>query len=47
VYYPPRAEELAARLRDDLCLESMKPLPGGNDRRRLVVIVGPPAVRDC
>jgi transcriptional regulator with XRE-family HTH domain len=47
VYYPPRAEELAGRLRDDLCLESMKPLPGGNDRRRLVVIVGPPAVRDC
>jgi Helix-turn-helix domain/LytR cell envelope-related transcriptional attenuator len=47
VYYPPRAEELARRLRDDLCLESMKPLPGGTDRRRLVVIVGPPAVSGC
>jgi hypothetical protein len=47
VYYPPQAEALANRLRDDLCLESMKPLPGGNQRNRLVVIVGPPAVSGC
>jgi hypothetical protein len=47
VYYPPRAEALAKRLRDDLCVGGLKPLPGGNDRHRLVVIVGPPAVRDC
>jgi hypothetical protein len=46
VYYPPRAEAIAKRLATSLCVGT-KPLPGGKDRRRLVVIVGPPAVSDC
>jgi LytR cell envelope-related transcriptional attenuator/helix-turn-helix protein len=46
VYYPPRAEELAERLARSLCVGT-NPLPGGNDRHRLVVIVGPPSVGGC
>ena len=41
VYYPPGAERLADRLADELCVTA-KPLPGGENRRRLVVVVGPP-----
>jgi hypothetical protein len=46
VYYPPEAEALADRLAKALCVGT-KPLPGGKDRRRLVVIVGPPSVGGC
>src|SRR4051794_9818617 len=46
VYCPPQAEELAKRLADSLCVGT-KPLPGGTDRRRLVVIVGPASVSNC
>jgi hypothetical protein len=46
VYYPEHAEALAQRLADSLCVDA-KPLPGGKDRRRLVVIVGPPRVSNC
>ena len=46
VYYPPGAEALASKLAKDLCV-GIKPLPGGDDKRRLVVIVGPPTVSDC
>jgi hypothetical protein len=46
VYYPPGAEALATRLGESLCVKA-KPLPGGKDRRRLVVIVGPATVSGC
>lgn len=47
VYYPPGAKALADRLAGQLCVRA-KPLPGGANKRRLVVIVGPPAaVPDC
>ncbi len=46
VYYPPHADALAKRLADSLCVGT-KPLPGGKDRRRLVVIVGPARVSNC
>jgi hypothetical protein len=39
VYYPPGAEEIARRLADELGVE-MAALPGGDNPRRLVVIVG-------
>jgi LytR cell envelope-related transcriptional attenuator len=40
VYYPPGGEAIATRLAKDLDVP-IQPLPGGNDPRRLVVIVGP------
>jgi transcriptional regulator with XRE-family HTH domain len=40
VYYPPGAEAIALRLAKQLGVP-VQPLPGGNDVRRLVVIVGP------
>lgn len=46
VYYPPGAEALAQRLATSLCVEK-KPLPGGKNRHRLLVIVGPPSVGGC
>jgi LytR cell envelope-related transcriptional attenuator/helix-turn-helix protein len=46
VYYPRHAQALADRLAKSLCVGT-KPLPGGKDRRRLVVIVGPPSVGGC
>ena len=39
VYYPPGAEAIAARLADELGVTTAA-LPGGDDDRRLVVIVG-------
>lgn len=39
VYYPPGAEAIAARLADELGVTTAA-LPGGDDARRLVVIVG-------
>lgn len=39
VYYPPGAQAIAARLADELGIETQA-LPGGDDPRRLVVIVG-------
>jgi hypothetical protein len=41
VYYPPGGEAIAVRLAKQLDVP-VQPLPGGNDPRRLVVIVGPP-----
>ena len=46
VYYPPNAVPLAERLADELCVP-IKPLPGGDNPRRLVVIVGPASVGGC
>jgi LytR cell envelope-related transcriptional attenuator len=43
VYYPPGGKAIAARLAASLGTET-KPLPGGNDPRRLIVIVGPPTI---
>jgi transcriptional regulator with XRE-family HTH domain len=40
VYYPPGAEAIGLRLAKQLAAP-LEPLPGGNDRMRLVVIVGP------
>jgi transcriptional regulator with XRE-family HTH domain len=40
VYYPPGAEGIGIRLAKELDVPA-QPLPGGNDLRRLVVIVGP------
>ena len=40
VYYPPGGESLAARLARELGVTA-KPLPGGTNARRLVVVVGP------
>jgi LytR cell envelope-related transcriptional attenuator len=45
VYYQPGGKAIAARLASDLGVDT-KPLPGGNDPRRLVVIVGPATLRD-
>ena len=41
VYFEPGGQELAARLARELGVIA-KPLPGGKNARRLVVIVGPP-----
>jgi LytR cell envelope-related transcriptional attenuator len=41
VFYPPRGESVAARLARELGVTA-RPLPGGADPRRLVVVVGPP-----
>jgi hypothetical protein len=46
VYYPPGAVALAERLADELCVGT-KPLPGGENPRRLLVIVGPASVGGC
>lgn len=46
VYYPRGGELLALRLGKALCAPT-KPLPAGNDKRRLVVIVGPARVGGC
>lgn len=40
VYYPPGGEAIGERLAKQLDVP-MQPLPGGNDPKRLVVIVGP------
>jgi hypothetical protein len=40
VYYPPGAEAIGLRLAKQLGVP-VQPLPGGNDPRRLVLIVGP------
>ena len=40
VYYPPGAEAIGMRLAQQLGVP-VQPLPGGLDRRRLVLIVGP------
>jgi transcriptional regulator with XRE-family HTH domain len=45
VYYQPGGKAIARRLAADLRAET-KPLPGGRDPRRLVVIVGRPTIRD-
>lgn len=41
VYFPPGGEAIGSRLADELGVEA-RPLPGGKNPRRLVVIVGPP-----
>jgi hypothetical protein len=41
VYFPPGAEAIGTRLAEQLGVKA-RPLPGGKNRRRLVVIVGPP-----
>jgi hypothetical protein len=43
VYFPPGGEAIAVRLAKALDVP-VQPLPGGNDPRRLVVIVGPETV---
>jgi transcriptional regulator with XRE-family HTH domain len=43
VYFEPGGDAYGARLAQQLGVES-KPLPGGSDPRRLVVIAGPPRV---
>jgi transcriptional regulator with XRE-family HTH domain len=43
VYFEPGGEDFGKRLAKQLCAEA-RPLPGGNDPRRLVVIAGPPQV---
>jgi transcriptional regulator with XRE-family HTH domain len=43
VYFEPGGEEYGARLAHQLGVES-RPLPGGSDPRRLVVIAGPPRI---
>jgi transcriptional regulator with XRE-family HTH domain len=43
VYFEPGGDAYGARLARQLGVEA-KPLPGGNNARRLVVIVGPPRV---
>lgn len=43
VYFPPGGEAIAVRLAKQLGVP-VQPLPGGNDPRRLVVIVGPTTV---
>jgi hypothetical protein len=40
VYFPPGAEAIGTRLADQLGVQA-RPLPGGKNKRRLVVIVGP------
>lgn len=41
VYFPPGGEEIGRRLADQLGVPA-RPLPGGKNPRRLVVIAGPP-----
>lgn len=41
VYFPPGGEQIGRRLADQLGVTA-RPLPGGKNTRRLVVIVGPP-----
>lgn len=41
VYFPPGGENIGRRLADQLGVTA-RPLPGGKNARRLVVIVGPP-----
>jgi transcriptional regulator with XRE-family HTH domain len=43
VYFEPGGEEYGARLAHQLGVEA-RPLPGGSDPRRLVVIAGPPRI---
>ncbi len=43
VYFEPRGDSYGARLAHQLGVQA-KPLPGGSNPRRLVVIVGPPRV---
>jgi hypothetical protein len=43
VFFPPGANAIALRLAKQLDVQT-QPLPGGNDPRRLVVIVGPRTV---
>jgi transcriptional regulator with XRE-family HTH domain len=43
VYFEPGGEKFGDRLAKQLCVQA-RPLPGGNDSRRLVVIAGPPQV---
>jgi hypothetical protein len=45
VYYEPGGNAIAARLASDLGVET-KPLPGGNDPRHLIVIVGRATLQD-
>ncbi len=46
VYYPSDRQLLAERLARELCAPT-KPLPAGNSKLRLVVIVGPERVGGC
>ena len=43
VYFEPGGDAYAARLAKQLCVQS-RPLPGGQNSRRLVVIAGPPRI---
>jgi|SRR5919201_1841175 transcriptional regulator with XRE-family HTH domain len=43
VYFEPGGEAYGARLAKQLCVDS-RPLPGGTNPRRLVVIAGPPQI---
>jgi hypothetical protein len=43
VYFEPGGEAYGKHLAEQLCVEA-RPLPGGTDPRRLVVIAGPPTV---
>jgi hypothetical protein len=43
VYFEPGGEAYGARLAKQLCVEP-RPLPGGTNSRRLVVIAGPPQI---
>ncbi len=43
VYFEPGGEAYGARLAKELCVEP-RPLPGGTNARRLVVIAGPPQI---
>ena len=43
VYFEPGGETYGARLAKQLCVDA-RPLPGGTNPRRLVVIVGPPQI---
>jgi hypothetical protein len=45
VYYQPGGKGIAARLAAELDIAT-KPLPGGKNPRRLIVIVGPASIRD-
>jgi transcriptional regulator with XRE-family HTH domain len=43
VYFEPGGEAFGKRLAKELCVEA-RPLPGGTEPRRLVVVAGPPQV---
>jgi transcriptional regulator with XRE-family HTH domain len=43
VYFEPGGEDYATRLAKQLCVDA-RPLPGGTNPRRLVVIAGPPQI---